>query len=272
MSRTRKRVITWALAAALVLTGAARSAPGLVRGWWAWHASNPVRRGVARAEQLGCFGCHGWQGAAGIADPGEYSRGVPAWSGDDWTIYVMDTRDVRDFILDGHTGDASSPDADQELAGTIRMPAYRDVLSGTDLEDLVAAFTVLSGMRRPVAGSAARRGLDLAVTWDCLACHGAAGSGGLPNPGSFTGFIPGWYGPDFSDLVRSRDEFETWIRQGSIPRLSGQAVARYFLARQRISMPPYPRFTSEQIDDLWSYAAWLDRTGGGVKAERSAKP
>ena len=141
-----------------------------------------------------------------------------------------------------------------------------------NLEDLTAAFKVLSGMVAPPSDTPGGRGLDRARTWGCFACHGPAGSGGLPNPGSFTGFIPGWHGADFQDMVRDRTEFDTWITKGSIPRLAANPVATHFMSRQRIKMPAYRNFAKADLDDLWAYSRWLDRTGGGIRKEAGPHP
>src|SRR5262249_422312 len=103
--------------------------------------------------------------------------------------------------------------------------------------------------------------------WGCLSCHGPGGSGGLPNPGSFTGFIPGWYGPDYRDLVRGREEFNRWVRSGAIPRLTRNRLASHFILNQRSKMPAYRNLTPSQLDDLWAYVVWLGRTGGSVETE-----
>jgi len=168
---------------------------------------------------------------------------------------------------------AASPSARAEReAAAIRMPAYRDVLRGSDLDDLTAAFLVLSGMGRPDRGAPEGRGYDLAREWRCFSCHGAGGSGGLPNPGSFAGFIPGWYGADFGDLVRDREEFDAWIREGEIPRLTSSRIASHFIRRQRIQMPPYRDLTAQELDDLWAYASWLAATDGGRRTGDAAAP
>jgi mono/diheme cytochrome c family protein len=147
------------------------------------------------------------------------------------------------------------------------MPAYEEFINAGELDDLVATFKVLSGMVGPPRGTPARAGFDLGREWKCFSCHGAAGAGGLPNPGSFTGFIPGWYGADFEDLVSDRQEFDTWIRDGTIPRLSGHPIAKFFLKRQRVQMPAYREITPDQLDALWAYTKWLEESDGGHRGE-----
>ena len=156
-------------------------------------------------------------------------------------MYVQDNEEIRDYILNGSAGrhDHGSSSGKENGASAIIMPGFQEELNGTDLEDLVAAFRASSGMSVPAADTPARRGYDLALEWKCFSCHGVAASGGLPNPRSFTGFIPGWYGPDFDDLVRSRREFDSWILEGGISRLEQNTVAAYFMRRQKIIMPKY---------------------------------
>jgi mono/diheme cytochrome c family protein len=264
-TKRRRRRRRWLVLAAVAALVALLASPALVRAYWSSKSSNPVRRGVALAMELGCFECHGELGRRGIPDPNKTDDGVPGWGGGVWMMYVENDDEVRQYILDGELeGHVEEHDE------AIEMPAYRDYVDDGEVDDLVAAFKVLSGMSVPPSDSAARRGLDVARRWQCFSCHGAAGSGGLPNPGSFTGFIPGWYGADFDDLVRDRGEFDEWIREGSIKRLRQSRVARYFIGRQRIQMPEYGQLTPEELDDLWAYARWLRETDGGHRG--SAKP
>jgi hypothetical protein len=265
MNRRAPRILAagFTLLLLLLLTG-----PWLVRAGWGWRSSNPVRRGVRRARELGCFACHGDLGGSGVKDPGARDLEVPAWSGGMYMMYVKGDEDVRRFILDGSTPKVESR---QGFAGhppqaAISMPSYRGQLQGKDLEDLVAAYKILSGMAGPPPDGPEGRGFQTARTLGCFSCHGPGGSGGFPDPGSFAGFIPGWYGADFHDLVRGKEEFVSWIRDGGIPRLDGNPLARYFLRRQRIGMPRYRSLESAAVEDLWAYVKWLDKTGGGVAA------
>lgn len=261
--RKRLRFTLVAVVLLLLVAGALSWQP-LLHAYWAGRDANPVRRGIARAGELGCFTCHGSRGERGIPDPGLTDGEVPAWSGGVWMMYVNDQQEIREFILDGISRQRQMSLSAQAERGqaSIRMPAYRGFLSGTDLEDLVAAFEALSGMSRPGGGTPESRGYQLARRWGCFGCHGPAGSGGVDNPGSFAGYIPGWYGPAFDDLVRDRAEFDAWVRDGWIDRLARNRLAAWFTDRQRVKMPRYPGVTQEELDDLWAYTRWLAANQG----------
>ena len=275
MTKRRKQV--WILALAAVATILVALSPRVVRSYWSVRSSNPVRRGVALATELGCFSCHGELGRSGLPDPGQRDAEVPIWTGGMWMMYVESDEEIRNYILYGHRGrpnekspehvdsDSHAHTHDSATQGEpeIHMPAYEGVVDSAALEDLVATFKVLSGMSLPPTDSPERRGYELARSWGCFSCHGPAGSGGRQNPASFAGFIPGWYGADFQDLVRNREEFDTWIREGSIPRLAENPVAAFFMRRQRVLMPRYMNLSVRDLDGLWAYVGWLERTGGG---------
>ena len=263
---------TLLLVTGILLVLIAAGSPWIISGYWRARSSNPVRRGMTRAQELGCFSCHGELGRAGIPIPGSVED-VPQWSGSVWMMYVKNDEDIRRYIVEG------SPQPEEAAHGregvhvhehdAITMPAYGDRVGRAELDDLVATFKVVSGMVAPARGTPARAGYDLAREWKCFSCHGPGGSGGLPNPGSFTGYVPGWYGADFEDLVRDRQEFDTWILEGTIPRLSNHPIATYFLARQSVPMPAYRELTREQLDGVWAYARWLKETDGGHRGEIS---
>ena len=270
----RRRLFTrWILSGLALILVALLAGPWVFQIYWAQRSSNPVRRGVVRARELGCFSCHGNLGTAGLKDPGGDNLEVPAWNGGMSMMYVQNDSDIHHYILEGSIPKVESPDANgKPVQAAVAMPSFRRVLKGSDLEDLTAAFKVLSAMVSPSAGSPEERGLSLARTWGCFSCHGPNGSGGLPNPGSFAGFIPGWYGPDFHDTVRDRTEFDDWVHEGRIARFDSNPLAARFMTRQRIQMPAYRRFSTADLDDLWATTRWLEETDGGSRPGRNAKP
>lgn len=174
-------------------------------------------------------------------------------------MFVKQDEDIREYILDG--APAAKRDRDsygvEMAAQAIHMPAFRGWLNDEELEALVAFVRSRSDLLEPQDESAAR-GAKIAGEMGCLACHGEMGSGGLPNPGSLKGYIPGFTGPDFAELVQNDDELRAWIMKGSIARLTDDPIAAVFLERQRIQMPAYERFlTSSQLDDVVAYVRWL---------------
>ncbi len=216
-------------------------------------------RGREVAQRLGCFACHGPEGIGGVPNPGSRWGEVPGFRGKVRMMFARDDEEVREYILDGASARRRGEETYRAETGqqALRMPAFRGELSERELEDLLAYLRALSGMLLPPGGAEAR-GAELAARYGCFHCHGEMGIGGQPNPGSLKGYIPGFVGRDFGELVRSEDELSAWIRDGGIARLRENPVARRFLDRQRIQMPAYGRFLSApEIADLAAYVRWL---------------
>ena len=92
----------------------------------------------------------------------------------------------------------------------------------------------------------------------CASCHGEMGMGGRPNPGSLKGYIPGFLGGDFRELVRNDEELMTWLRDGALPRISEHPIGRIFFRRQRIHMPAFKQFVAaDKLDAVAAYVRWL---------------
>lgn len=81
----RRQRLRWLLAGGIVLILLAVSSPWIVSAYWRKRSSNPVRRGVALATELGCFTCHGEFGRTGIPDPRD-DEPVPRWTGGVWMM------------------------------------------------------------------------------------------------------------------------------------------------------------------------------------------
>jgi mono/diheme cytochrome c family protein len=144
------------------------------------------------------------------------------------------------------------PDVAERLASQhIRMPAYEDVLTDGEIDDLVAFVGVLERVGLADASSAGR---ELAREHGCLSCHGVEGAGGVPNPGSMGGFIPGFLGRNFTDLVKDEAEFREWVLEGTSRRLERNPVARFFWRRQKVQMPAYRgHLSDEDVGRLWDW-------------------
>jgi mono/diheme cytochrome c family protein len=211
------------------------------------------------ALRLGCFNCHGPGGIGGVPNAGSKTDEVPSFREGTIMMYAHNDQDLREYILDGAPAAKlarAEYKAEQE-AQALRMPAFRAEIAVSQVEDLVAYLRAGSGLLEPLDDPAAK-GVEIALANGCFDCHGAMGIGGMPNPGSLKGYIPGFVGEDYRELVRNDDELRGWIAEGGIPRLRDDQLASYFLQRQRIQMPAFKdHLKPEQIDALIAYVRWL---------------
>ena len=87
---------------------------------------------------------------------------------------------------------------------------------------IVLALGALGGvayMRKPRL-TPALHGARLAEELGCFACHGARGTGGIPNPGSEEQEIPAWDGGTAMMYVKNEQEIREWILLGYPKRLA----------------------------------------------------
>lgn len=223
--------------------------------------ASDVDQGRALAARMGCFSCHGPGGRGGVPNPGSKGGEVPSFREGTVMMYAHEDQDLREYILDGAPATKRErPAYRAEMdAQAIRMPAYRGWVSERQVALLVAYLRAASDLLAPAEGPA-ERGAELVARSGCFACHGEMGSGGLPNPGSLKGYIPGFFGPDFKELVQSDDELRGWIADGGIPRLRDDPAARFFIDRQRAQMPAYAsHLAPQEIDAVMAYVRWLAR-------------
>ena len=137
------------------------------------------------------------------------------------------------------------------------MPAWRGLIEGEELEDLVAYVKAVSDLETPKEEQASA-GRKTAERFGCFNCHGPQGRGSLPNPLSFKGVIPSWDGPDFTELARDEGEIREWILYGRPRRLQELPPARFFLDRQPIKMPAYQGHVTEaELGELLAYIRWV---------------
>jgi mono/diheme cytochrome c family protein len=221
----------------------------------------PATRGHRLAAELGCFACHGPEGEGGTKNPGSEEEEVPAFTEQTQMMYVKTTDDLREYVLDGAPKRRrEDPDYVARMeASALRMPAYRGFVSARQVEDLVAYLRATSGQILPEKDMAeVVRGGELSTEYDCFHCHGPLGAGGVPNPGSFKGYIPGFWGEDYDELVRSDEELRQWIADGSIPRITEHPIGGWFFRRQTAKMPAYGKFLSpEDVAALAAYVRWI---------------
>lgn len=216
---------------------------------------NPILRGRLLAEEQGCFGCHRSLAKAEIPNPGSRWGSVPRLGEGNAMMYAESRREIEEIIRYGAPAswledEAASARLEEQR---IRMPAYGEIVSESELRSLVAFAAAVERIDRPTDDAAAR-GRDLARSNGCFSCHGVDGSGGVPNPGSLGGFIPGFLGENFTDLVRDEDEFREWVIEGTSSRLETNPLVRFFWRRQRLSMPAYRgEVGDEEIEAIWKW-------------------
>ncbi|MGD0946275.1 MAG: c-type cytochrome [Candidatus Binatia bacterium] len=220
----------------------------------------PAERGYRIALRSGCFNCHGANGAGGVKNPGSKDGEVPGFSGGTPMMWVKNEEELREYILDGAPArKRADPQYRQQLKSQLlAMPAFRGFVGTRDVDDLIVYLRAVSGLITPSEEMAAK-GQEVAYRVGCFQCHGPMGAGVSANPGSFKGYIPGWWGNDFRELVHDDDELRNWILAGEIPRLCDNPIAAYFIHRQCLYMPAYRDFISDaDLNALMRYVRWIN--------------
>lgn len=220
----------------------------------------PAVRGMHIAQQAGCFSCHGPGGSGGIKNPGSPDGEVPGFTEGTPMMWVNSDGEVREYILDGlPKRKAEDPKYLEKTKDQLLfMPAYRGFLSDREVDDVLAFIKATSGLIVPKDDPEAA-GYDVAFELGCFDCHGPMGTGGIGNPGSFKGYIPGWWGDDFRELVRSDGELREWIEVGRLQRLEENPIASHFTRNQRIQMPAYKdRLDEKKLKELMAYVRWIN--------------
>lgn len=251
--KTTRRRLLILLVPALLALGSARWWPGL---YWSWRTDNPVRRGALLAASEGCLSCHAPRGRQEFANPGSRWGTVPSFFRGNAMMYMKSPEEVAYFIAEGHAKGAV-PSPSGKPNPPFHMKAFKGRLSSKQIQDLAAFVLAADGYLVPSEGPVAK-GSELSLKFGCESCHGVGGSGGVPNPKSFTGTVPGWIGPDFLDLTRNRKEFGEWVMDGRCTRVKQNRAASFFLDRATLQMPSFRGILAEQdVDNLWAYLLWL---------------
>ena len=237
--------------------------------------SSPYARGQRTVIDSGCQACHGAGRGPGASNPerGLVPSGPGLESRADFVPSLFTQNHspavLREWITNGIGGTQARSAAhrsEREL-DLLRMPAYGERLSSQQIDDLVVFLSIQATGLRPRAQMP--EGERLARDHGCFDCHGALGQGGVQNPRSLKGTIPGFYGHDFATLTDGAkpEKVHEWIRDGA-PRdfldqtFLGLKLAQWFLRRQAISMPAFRDFlTTEQIEILVEYCLELHRLG-----------
>ena len=118
--------------------------------------------------------------------------------------------------------------------------------------------------------------MELLASRQCFGCHGELGQGGVANPGSLKGYVPGFFGRDYDVLTRGGDPevVRQWIRDG-VPHFFRGGIGRlrpalWFTERQQVKMPAYAQSLRHgQVEALVAYLTVL-RGFGPLDAEAIA--
>jgi len=210
----------------------------------------PSVRGLFIARQAGCFTCHARSDSGEVPNPLKLAalQDKRAHLVPDILTSYKKPEVLREWILKGISSGKreSKKFLEQRQKHLLHMPAYEDVLTPGEVDDLVT-FLMLERHR---LGADEREDLSagesLARANGCFRCHGELGQGGFSNLQSLKGYIPGFFGKDFDELTGhgDRDEVREWISDGVSKRFFNQGIAgwkagKYYSDRQIVKMPAY---------------------------------
>jgi mono/diheme cytochrome c family protein len=214
-------------------------------------------RGASVYTELGCGTCH----ESLVLGPIQLPRKPAPHVFEKW----IETSELLEHVRFGSYGSDDYAVAQRSIPRKIKMPAYNDWIAESDLRALLVFLQVnqLTNMRSKSAGQ------NLARKYGCFDCHGPLGLGGVVNPRSFKGYIPGWFGSDFDELTNGGDReiVAEWIVDGTSAHVTNQSfgrgmIARHFGESQTIKMPAFERrMPSEDLDLVVDYVLLLRSLG-----------
>ena len=116
-------------------------------------------RGLERAHELGCDGCHGLGGRFARPNPGSLKGYVPAWDGGDFPELVRDRAEFGEWVERGVSKRfETNPIAEYFLRrAPLRMPAYRPHLGPGDVDTL---WLYVQWLRREAGAPRGERGSE----------------------------------------------------------------------------------------------------------------
>lgn len=214
-------------------------------------------QGASVYADFGCGACH----ESLVLGPIQRRRKPAPHLFEDW----IDASDLSEEIRFGSYESADYAVAQRSIPRKIKMPAYNDLISDSNLRALLVFLQAnqLMNMRSASAGQ------NLARKYGCFDCHGPLGLGGVVNPRSLRGYIPGWFGADFDELTNggNREIVAEWISDGTSSSITGKSlgrgmVARHFGESQAIKMPAFNRrIPREDLNLLVDYVLSLRSLG-----------
>ena len=187
------------------------------------------------------------------------------------------------MLIDWVTNGVPADKAARHKTFFIQMPAYKDRLKPDEIE-AIAAWILAEGLKISQASATKygpatppkgplepdqlfAAGDHLSRKYGCYQCHGELGQGGVANPDSFKGYIPGLFGKDVAKLTANldRDEILHWIDHGRgraiESGLLGKLAKKYF-DQQATQMPGYrDQLTVEEKGLLADFVILLNKKG-----------
>lgn len=214
-------------------------------------------KGAGVYAELGCGACH----ESLVLPPIERHRKPAPHLFAKW----IDTSDLSERIRYGDYKREDYVVAQRSIPRKIKMPAYEDSISESELRALMLFLQVNQVVHMPSTST----GQNLAMKYGCFNCHGPLGLGGVVNPRSLKGYIPGWFGSDFDELTNGgdRETVAEWIEHGTSASITGKSLgrgvlARYYGERQSTKMPSFRRrIPAEDRAQLVGYVLLLREVG-----------
>ena len=202
-------------------------APWVHRRLWLWQERSEAGLAVGALRSNGCLVCH--------------PRTTDGfwWRGDGTSPESASV--IRDALMQGRP-------AVPGMAGP--MPAFAERVSRLRMDRLILGTEIAADLIEVSDESEVNIGLTIATEMGCFDCHGPMGGGGVSNPGTVGGEVPGFFGASFERQAETLDGIKGIVRDGR----SAQRAWWTPWKRPVLDMPPYgDRLDSTEIG-LLAYA------------------
>ncbi len=227
----RNRLIPWLFISTVIVL--LMALPGY-RWVWRREGSNAIRTGLELIGRQGCVACH------------RTPAGSLRWRADGAMPGSMES--VRDAIADGRPAETG--------LDVGMMPAYGRRLTARSRNDLALAVGALTGLIGVPRDPELAAGRDIARQMGCFRCHGSLGSGGIANPGSLVGTVPGWFRKDAMATLASPGAFVALLDAGARP----PRIPLPWMSGPALTMPAFgARLDSTEMELLRRYLVWLSQ-------------
>lgn len=212
------RSVRWAM---LVVVFLVAIAPSLHRRWWRFGERSARGAAMEAVQSHGCLTCH------------PRSDAGPRWrdDGDPRQSSAV----IRDALGRGRPAAPGMPGP---------MPAFASRVGKGTLNRLVLGAEISAGLVDLPDEPEVRIGMTIAGEMGCFDCHGPMGAGGVVNPGTVGGRVPGFFGASFSGQAESLAGIGGIVRDGRSARRAWWTSWK----RPALDMPAYgDRLDSTEI-------------------------